>query len=136
MARQAVLTRQPPPQLWAILDEDVLRRPVGGPDVLRRQLLRLIEASERSMVTIQILPFSVGAHPGLAGSFMVLEFAGAESGASDQPLVYSEGLTGGVFRSKPEDLRSYLDSFEALRAAAMTPVESMEAIAAAARGES
>ncbi|WP_203918276.1 helix-turn-helix domain-containing protein [Rugosimonospora africana] len=144
MARQAVLTRQPPPQLWAILDEDVLRRPVGGPDVLRRQLLRLIQASEQSMVTIQILPFSVGAHPGLAGSFMVLEFAGSgagsgagtSAGVSDQPLVYSEGLTGGVFRSKPDDLRSYLDSFEALRAAAMTPVESMEAIAAAARGES
>jgi transcriptional regulator with XRE-family HTH domain len=131
MARQAVLTRRPPPQLWVILDEDVLRRPVGGPDVLRRQLLRLVEASERSMVTLQVLPFAAGAHPGLAGSFMVLDFPGT----SDHPLVYSEGLTGGVFRNRPEELRSYLDSFEALRAAALTPVESMESIAAAARGD-
>jgi transcriptional regulator with XRE-family HTH domain len=132
MARQAVLTRQPPPQLWTILDEAVLRRPIGGADVLRRQLGRLVEASERSMVTIQVLPFSAGGHPGLAGSFMVLEFPGA----ADHPLVYSEGLTGGVFRSRPEDLRSYISSFEALRAAALTPAESAEFIAAVARGDS
>jgi transcriptional regulator with XRE-family HTH domain len=131
MARQAVLTRQPPPQLHAILDEAVLRRPVGGPDVQRRQLLRLVEASERSMVSIQVLPFSAGAHQGLAGSFMVLEFAGA----ADHPLIYSEGLTGGVFRSRPEDLRSYLSSFEALSAAALTPAESVRFIASAAHGD-
>ncbi|GAA5194797.1 helix-turn-helix transcriptional regulator [Rugosimonospora acidiphila] len=131
MARQAVLTRQPPPRLWTILDEAVLRRQVGGPDVLRRQLLRLNEASERKVVTIQVLPFAAGAHPALAGSFMVLEF----SGAAERPLVYSEGATGGVFRNRPEDLRSYESSFEALGAAALTPMESIEFIGAVARGE-
>jgi transcriptional regulator with XRE-family HTH domain len=129
MARQAVLTRDPPPKLWAILDEAVLRRPIGGPDVLRRQLTRLADANERSMVTVQILPFSVGAHRALAGSFIILEFAGGE----DPPLVYSEGMTGGVFRSKPEELRAYWMSFEALRSIALNPADSTEFIRAAAR---
>ncbi len=131
MARQAVLTRDPPPKLWAILDEAVLRRQIGGPDVMRRQLLRLVEMSERQIVTLQVLPFSAGAHRALDGSFIVLEF----DGGSDQPLVYSEGMTGGVFRSKTEDLRSYWMSFEALRNAALSSEKSVELIAAIARGE-
>ena len=131
MARQAVLERDPPPQFCAVMDEDVLRRPIGGPDVLRRQMLRLVEASERPTVTLQVLPFAVGAHRGLAGSFIVLEFADG----ADHSLVYSEGLTGGVFRNKPEDLRSYLMSFEALRASALSPKESVELIQTVARGE-
>jgi transcriptional regulator with XRE-family HTH domain len=129
-ARQAVLTRDPPPQLWAVLDEAVLRRPIGGTDVLRRQLLRLVEASERTMVTLQVLPFSVGAHRALAGSFIILEFPGA----ADLPLVYSEGRTGGVFRSKSEEVHSYWMSFEAVRAVALPPAESVEFIATAAHG--
>jgi len=132
MARQSVLTRDPPPTLWAILDEAVLRRPIGGPDVLHRQLLRLIEASERPTVTIQVLPFEVGAHRALAGSFVVLEFPGE----SDHPLVYSEGMTGGVFRSRPEEVRSYLTSFDSLRDAALSEAESAEFIRAAAQGTS
>jgi hypothetical protein len=124
MARQAVLTRDPPPRLWAILDEAVVRRPIGGEDVMRRQLLRLLEASERETITIQILPFAVGAHRALAGSFIILEF-GDDSNA---PLVYSEGMTGGTFRSKPDELRSYWMSFEALRTAALDPERSYEFI--------
>jgi len=124
MARQAVLTRDPPPNLWVILDEAVLRRPIGGKDVLRRQLGRLIEAAERPMITVQVLPFAVGAHRALAGSFVVLEFAGG----ADDSLVYSEGMTGGVFRSRPDELRSYLMSFEALRTAALSPQRSVEFI--------
>lgn len=131
MARQAVLTRDPPPHLWAILDEAVLRRPIGGPDVMRRQLLRLVEASERPTITLQILPFAIGAHRALDGSFVILEF----SGGSDAPLVYSEGKTGGVFRSKPDDLQNYWTSFESLRTAALTPEESVRLVGAAARGE-
>jgi len=131
MARQVVLTRDPPPKLWAILDEAVLRRPVGGKDVLRRQLLRLVEAADRPTITLQVLPFSVGAHRALAGSFIVLEFAGSPDGS----LVYSEGMTGGVFRSRPEELRSYTMSFEALRANALSPEDSLGLIQAAARGD-
>ncbi len=75
MARQSLLTRQPPPEFVAVLDEAVLRREVGGPDVLRRQLVRLTELSERANVTIQVMPFTVGAHPALAGSFAILRFS-------------------------------------------------------------
>ena len=128
MARQAVLTRDPPPQLRVVLDEAVLRRPVGGPDVHRRQLMRLVEAAGRPNVGLQVLPFAAGAHRALAGSFIVLEFADG----SDHPLVYCEGMTGGVFRSRPEELRSYLTSFEALRDAALSPAQSADLIAALA----
>jgi transcriptional regulator with XRE-family HTH domain len=131
MARQAVLTREPPPKLSVILDEAVLRRQVGGVDVMRRQLSSLAEANDRKMVTVQVLPFAVGAHRALAGSFIILEFAGN----SDHPLVYSEGMTGGVFRSRSEELRSYWMSFEALRTAALNPRKSVEFINAVARGD-
>jgi transcriptional regulator with XRE-family HTH domain len=130
MARQAVLAREQPPQLRAILDEAVLRRPIGGPDIQRRQLLRLVEASEQPMITIQVLPFSVGAHRALAGSFIVLEFAAD----ADHALVYSEGMTGGVFRNKSVELDSYLTSFESLRAQALSPEDSAEFIASVAHG--
>lgn len=132
MARQAVLTRDPPPKLSVILDEAVLRREIGGPDVMRRQLTTLAEANERNMVKVQVLPFSAGAHRALAGSFIILEFASD----GDHPLVYSEGMTGGVFRSRSEELRSYWMSFEALRAASLTPKKSVEFITAVARGDS
>lgn len=78
---------------------------------------------------MQILPFAAGVHPALAGSFVILEF----TGGGDDPLVYSEGMTGGVFRSKPEEMRAYWMSFEALRSAALSPTDSAEFIRAAAR---
>jgi transcriptional regulator with XRE-family HTH domain len=131
MARQAVLTREPAPRLWTIIDEAVLRRAVGGGDVMRRQLRRLVEAAELSMVTIQVLPFDAGAHRGLTGSFMVLEFVGSE----EQPLVYCEGMTGGVIRSKPEELRQYWMSFEALKAVSLSEPDSTAFITAVIRGE-
>jgi transcriptional regulator with XRE-family HTH domain len=128
LARQAVLTREPPPRLTAVLDEAVLRRAIGGPDVMRHQLSRLVEAAELPMVTVQVLPFAAGAHRALAGSFIVLELG------SENPLVYSEGMTGGVFRSRPDELRSYLTSFAALRDAALDPADSTAFIAAVAHG--
>jgi transcriptional regulator with XRE-family HTH domain len=131
MARQAVLTRDPPPQLWVILDEAALRRPVGGNGVMRRQLRRLVEASERPMVTLQVLPFAIGAHRALAGSFVIMEFLGD----SDPPLVYSEGMTGGVFRHRSAELRSYSMSFEALRGVALPAEKSVAFIEAVAAGK-
>ncbi len=131
MARQAVLTKEPPPKLWAILDEAILRRRIGGEDVMRRQLRRLVEAAELSMITVQILPFAAGAHRGLTGSFIALEFAGS----AEHPLVYCEGMTGGVIRSKPEELRQYWMSFEALKAASLSEPDSIGFITAIIRGE-
>jgi transcriptional regulator with XRE-family HTH domain len=129
MARQAVLTRVPPVELFVVIDEAVLRRPIGGDDVMRRQLMRLIEVSEQPAITIQVLPFSVGAHRGIDGAFSILEFpTGLE-----EPLAYCDGMTGGVFRSKPDDLRRYWTSLEALRGAAIGPQQSVEFIAGAIR---
>jgi hypothetical protein len=130
MARQAVLIRDPQPSLFVVLDEAVLRRSIGGPAVMRRQLVTLAEAGQRPNVTLQVLPFEVGAHRALAGSFIILDFPDG----TDPPLVYSEGMSGGVFRTKAEDVRSYRTSFDAVREAAMSPDGSRELIAAVADG--
>jgi transcriptional regulator with XRE-family HTH domain len=125
MARQAVLTRDPPPILQIILDEAVLHREVGGPAVLHRQLGRLAEASLRPGVELLILPFSAGAHAGQTESFMVLEF---EPG-SRAPVVHIEGLTGGLFRVKPGEIEVYQDALDDLRERALSAEESRTAIA-------
>src|SRR6266566_1202594 len=75
VARQALLTRAGPPRLWAVVDEGALRRPVGGPRVMRAQIERLIEASRLPSVVLQILPFGAGAHPAMGGAFSILRFA-------------------------------------------------------------
>ncbi|MEU8814966.1 helix-turn-helix transcriptional regulator [Actinoplanes sp. NPDC048796] len=125
MARQAVLTREPPPLLRIVLDEAVLHREVGGPEVLRRQLARLVEASERPGVELLVLPFSAGAHAGMTESFMVLEFAPG----SRSPIVHIEGLTGGLFRVKPPDVDVYRDGLSDLRERALSAEMSRTAIA-------
>jgi hypothetical protein len=125
MARQAVLTRDPPPNLQIILDEAVLHREVGGREVLRRQLIRLLEAGDRPGVELLILPFSAGAHAGQTESFMVLEFAeGTRS-----PVVHIEGLTGGLFRVTSTEVEIYQDAFDDLRERALSAEQSRTAIA-------
>jgi hypothetical protein len=125
MARQAVLTRDPPPTLQVVLDEAVLHRVVGGPDVLHRQLGRLTEASRQPGVELLILPFSAGAHAGQTESFMVLEF---ESGTR-APVVHIEGLTGGLFRVTPDEVEVYRDALDDLRERALSAEESRTVIA-------
>lgn len=129
MARQAVLTRDPPPKIWAVLDEAVLKRPVGGPSVMKRQLMRLLEIADRPTVTLQMVPFERGAHRGIDGVFSILEFANE----TEQPLVYCDGMTGGVFRTRPEEVRRYLMAFESLRTVALNHVETLEYIQRAIR---
>lgn len=125
MARQAILTREPPVELYVVIDEAALRRPVGGANVMRRQLRRLIEVSEQPAITLQVLPFAVGAHRGIDGSFTLLEFPRG----MDDPLAYADGMTGGVFRNKSDDLRRYWASLESLRATALGPEDSTQFIA-------
>lgn len=125
MARQAVLTRDPPPTLRIVLDEAVLHRQVGGPEVLHRQLGRLAEASRRPGVELLILPFSAGAHAGQTESFMVLEF---ETGTR-APVVHMEGLTGGLFRVKPSEVEVYQDALDDLRERALSAEDSRTVIA-------
>ena len=125
MARQDVLTREPPPALQMILDEAVLYREVGGPDVLCRQLARLAEDSRRPGIELRLLPFSAGAHAGQIESFMVLEFAAGGRG----PVVHIEGLTGGLFRVKPSDVEVYRRALDDLRERALSTEDTRKVIA-------
>jgi hypothetical protein len=117
--------KQPEPRLDIVLDQGVLLREVGGRQVLLRQLERLFEATDQPNVDVLILPFVAGAHAGLTESFLVLEFA--EN--TRNPVVHSEGLTGGHFRVKPEEIDVYQDAFDDLRERALSKEESRTVIA-------
>jgi hypothetical protein len=125
MARQSVLTRDPPPRLCVVLDESALHREVGGRDVLRRQLQRLYDASQRPHLELHVLPFEAGAHAALGESFVIFEF-----GAGDRaPVVHSEDLVGGQLRTKSSDVQVYRDAFEDLRGRALSVAETRDLIA-------
>ncbi|WP_406058592.1 helix-turn-helix domain-containing protein [Streptomyces sp. NBC_01077] len=114
MKRQEILRRPKPPHLWAILDESVLRRVVGSPGVMRAQLDRLLEANEATQITLQVLPFSKGAHAAALGSFVIL---GAAEPALD--VVYVDLHTGSLFMETDDELDRYRLAFEYLRAQAL-----------------
>jgi transcriptional regulator with XRE-family HTH domain len=120
MARQAVLTRPDPPNVWAVLDEAVLRRTLGGPDIMRAQLRHLLTMAELPNVTIQIVPFEAGGHAAAGGPFSILRFADP-----DLPdVVYLEQLTSALYLDKPEALSSYLLVMDRLCMKAATPADS------------
>lgn len=114
MKRQEILTRPKPLRLWAILDESVIRRVVGSPQTMREQLDRLIEANASPHVTLQVLPFSKGAHAAALGSFVII---GGTEPALD--VVYVDFHTGSLFLEKEEELVRYRLAFEYLRAQAL-----------------
>ncbi|HTE65507.1 MAG TPA: helix-turn-helix transcriptional regulator [Candidatus Binatia bacterium] len=119
MARQQVLTRPNPIRLWAVIDEAVLRRPMGGPKVMRIQLESLIEASRQPNITLQIVPFRTGGHPATGGAFSILRFP-----EQDLPnIVYIEHLTSALYLDKLEDLDHYTAAMEALCVTAPPPSE-------------
>lgn len=128
MARQAVFDRPDPLRVWAILDESVLHRRIGGEEVLRGQLVRLREACHWPNVTIQVVPFTAGANPGMLGSFTVIKFPVPE----DPDVVYVEGVTGDIF-AEGEDARRYSVLFEHLQATALSPARSADRIDQAVR---
>lgn len=125
LARQSLLTQDDPIDLWVVLDEAVISRPVGGDAVMRAQLERLVEAADLPNVTLQVLPFEVGAHAGMDGTFAILGFP--EPG--DPDVVYAENATGGLFLEKRDELQTYIFIFDHLRAAALRPEESVALIA-------
>ncbi len=124
MARQALLTQDDPIDLQVVLDEAVVSRPVGGEEVMRDQLLRLLEATRLPNVTLQILPFAAGAHAGMDGTFSILEFPDAE----DPDVVFAENATGGLFLEKSDELRKYNSIFDTIRSSALSPEESRDMI--------
>lgn len=126
MERQSLINRQENQVSFvAVLDEAVLSRPVGGDTVMRAQLRRLHNATSMGNVTIQVLPFEVGAHAAVDGTFAILDF----SEPNDASMVYAENATGGLFLDKVEELRIYTTIFEQVQKAALCPAESAELIA-------
>jgi len=126
--RQSRLTGENPPRLWVILDEAVLRRTIGGPAVMRRQLEWLRKQSELPNVTIQALPFSVGAHAGLGSTFSILGFP--DSG--DHEVVYIEEAAGSLYLERPSEIRRYRVKLDYLMASALSPEESIQMISSIA----
>lgn len=122
--QQQVLNQADPPTIEIVMDEAVLHRPVGGLDVISEQLGRIAEISTRREVTIQILPFEVGAHPALESDFIILEF-----GVQAANTVYVEGLAGQIYLDRPQDVDRYLQVFERLRSVADSPKDSVARIA-------
>jgi transcriptional regulator with XRE-family HTH domain len=129
MKRQEVLDREPPLDVWLILDEAVVRRAIGGPVVMREQLARLADASTMRGVTLQVLSFSSGAHAGLQGPFSILEFPER----ADPDVAYVESVAGIIYLEKDRDVRLCAEAFDRLRAVALSPAASADLIAAAAR---
>jgi transcriptional regulator with XRE-family HTH domain len=130
MTRQAQLTRAGTPlRLWVILEEEVLKRPVGGRAVMQAQLQRILESAEEPAITVQVLPTSRGAHAGLDGSFSLFEFPDP----GDPDVAYVGGPVGTVFIEKFEDVKRFAIRFDHLRAAALDIGESADLIARTAR---
>jgi hypothetical protein len=111
------LARPGAPDYWVALEETVLRRPVGGQEVMRAQLAQLIEAAGRPNITIQVIPFAVGWHPALYGMFNIFRFAAQEL----PDVVYSEGLTSSYYLNKPDDTASYTEALDTMCAQAASP---------------
>jgi transcriptional regulator with XRE-family HTH domain len=118
------LERADAPVLWAVLDEAALRRPIGGPEVMEAQIAYLIEQATRPNVTIQLLPYSVGAHAAEGGAFTLLRFAEA-----DLPdVVYLEHLTGAQYIERPEDVEQYARAMDRISVDALHPDDTVQAL--------
>src|SRR5579875_659387 len=119
--RQENLVRQAEPlDLWLILDETVIRRPIGGREVMATQLKHLVEASHWPNVTLQVLPFASGAHSALTGPLTILEFPERD----DPDVVYFDSWGGPIYLEKDRDVKTCTDAFDRLRAAALSPGDS------------
>lgn len=124
LTRQALLGQDDPPDFSAVLDEAVLHRMVGGPAVMSAQLGRLIEAANRPKVRIQVIPFTLGAHPGVESNFNILEMPSPTPG-----VVFVEGLVGSIYLERSEELTRYRQIFERLQAIALSPKDTIALIA-------
>lgn len=128
LARQeALLSRDEPPELVCVLSEAALRRQIGGPRIMRAQLDALATAAERPTITVRVVPFSAGAHAGLEGSFILIEFPDKE----DPDVVYVEGMMGDLYLESVEEISRYRVTFERICALSLAPDETAAMIAAA-----
>ncbi|WP_416876342.1 helix-turn-helix domain-containing protein [Kitasatospora sp. SC0581] len=130
LARQnATLRREEPLKLWAIVDEAALRRLIGNQNIMARQLQQLVAVSREPHVTVQVVPFSAGAHAGVHGSFAILSFPVR----GDLDVVYTKALTSSLYLERDDDVAAYDQAFDRLRAAALDVAPSRRLIAQIAK---
>jgi len=117
--RQKLLYRHNPPRLWVVVDEAALRRPIGGPKVMRAQIEHLVTLSELPNLTLQIMPFAFGGHAAEGGAFTILRFP-----EMDLPdVVYLEQLTSSSYLDKREEVDRYMEVYNRLSVDSTTPGE-------------
>ncbi|MFF2551738.1 helix-turn-helix domain-containing protein [Nocardia sp. NPDC058058] len=124
MERSQVLNKHDPLELWVVLDEAVIKRLVGGKEVMREQFDQLLDHTNKRNVILQILPFDAGAHPGMLGSFTLLDFPDP----ADPELVYVEGIASDELIEGHPEVRRYGVMFDQLRAMALSPRDSTNMI--------
>ncbi len=120
MERQARLDGDDAPQLWVVLNEAVIRRVVGSRSIMQEQLVKLVDASQQANISLQVLPFSAGAHPAMDSAFRILSFATP----TDSDIVYLEHPTCSLYLEKPDEVARYVLSFDHLRAVSLSFEES------------
>ncbi|MGW6461630.1 helix-turn-helix domain-containing protein [Streptomyces sp. NPDC055078] len=130
ITRQAVLRAERPLKLSVVLDEAALRREIGGPEVMREQWKALTESARLPQVRLQVVPFSAGAYAGLTSSFVIFSFPTT----SDLDVVVLDHLTSTLYLERAEDLAAYSAAFATMQACALSPVESLDLIAAVLDG--
>lgn len=129
LARQERLTGDDPPEYWAVLNEAVIRRVVGGAEAMRKQLDHIAEMAKLPHVNVQVLPFSAGVHPAMDGSFEILGFPEP----TDPAVVYLENQAGSLYLEEEAEINRYARMFSHLIAKALDPEESRRLIARVAR---
>lgn len=130
MRRQDRIHDEDPVRFWAVLDEAALHRVVGSRQVMREQLEHLAELSTLPHVTLQVIPFAIGAHPGMTGAFSLLEFPEV----TDSDVVYLEGVTSDLYLEREADVQLYTVMYEHLRAEALPPEQTRVLMAEVAKG--
>ncbi|MEU0806483.1 MULTISPECIES: helix-turn-helix transcriptional regulator [unclassified Streptomyces] len=130
MERQSLLIRENSPMLWVVMDETVLRRPIGGPDVMRDQITRLIDAATLSNIRLQIMPFDAGPHPAMYGPFHIFRFPIQEL----PDIAYTESLVSGSYYDQRDDVSAFLEALDRMCAQA-APAQTTQAILSGIRKE-
>ena len=108
VSRQEILRRESPPKIWAVMDEGALHRVIGGPEVMKEQLRHLLDMCDHPAVTVQILPFSAGAHRAMGGAFTILRYTEPDL----RDVVFIEQLTSALYLDKQAEVDSYLEVIE------------------------
>ncbi|TCP53980.1 helix-turn-helix protein [Tamaricihabitans halophyticus] len=123
LGRQAILSKAQPPQYTAIIDEAALRRPIGTTGLMIGQLRKLIASAQQPNIDVRVIPFAHGAHTGLDGSYVLMEFARARD------IVHLEHKRSSAFVDQPEDVAPFHEATDTLLRAALGPADSADFLA-------